>query len=366
MSRFSDRILPQVRTLTPYQPGKPIDELKRELGLERISKLASNENPLGCSPKVAMAVQRALPELARYPDGNAYYLKEALAEHLGVAPTQILPGNGSNEVLELVVRTFAGPGDEVIYDQHAFAVYPLSTQAAGAIGVSVPSKNYAHDLEAMANAITARTKVIFLANPNNPTGTLFDAEAFERFMAQVPGEVIVVLDEAYYEYVQAPDYPDGLDYLPRYPNLLVSRTFSKVYGLAALRLGYLVGDAEIIDYLNRVREPFNVNALAQVAGIAALDDMDFVADSVNLNTDNMAWFTTELERLGLHYIPSQGNFVTVRTGPDTARVNQFLLRQGVIVRPLGGYGMDEWLRISIGTREELAHCLAALQEALNV
>jgi len=366
MSRFFDRILSQVRTLTPYQPGKPIDELQRELGLVRISKLASNENPLGCSPKVLDAIGQALSDLARYPDGNAYYLKERLAEHLGVMPVQILPGNGSNEVLELVVRTFAGPGDEVIYDQHAFAVYPLSTQAAGATGVAVPSKAYGHDLQAMADAITERTKVIFLANPNNPTGTLFDAAAFEQFMQQVPAQVIVVLDEAYYEYVQADDYPDGMDYLPHYPNLLVSRTFSKAYGLASLRLGYLVGDAEIIGYLNRVREPFNVNTLAQVAGIAALDDVDFVAESVNLNTDNMAWFTDALESLGLDYIPSFGNFVTVQTGADTAAINQRLLMQGVIVRPLAGYGMSDWLRISIGTRDELEHCLSALQEALHV
>ncbi|HID01573.1 MAG TPA: histidinol-phosphate transaminase [Piscirickettsiaceae bacterium] len=366
MSRFYDRIVSQVRTLTPYQPGKPIDELQRELGLARISKLASNENPLGCSPKVVAAIEQALPNLARYPDGNAYYFKQKLAAHLGVQPGQILPGNGSNEVLELVVRTFAGPGDEVIYDQYAFAVYPLSTRAAGATGVAVPAKDYAHDLSAMADAITARTKVIFLANPNNPTGTLFDTATFEQFMQRVPEQVIVVLDEAYYEYVQVADYPDGLDYLSRYPNLLVSRTFSKVYGLAGVRLGYLVGDAEIIDYLNRVREPFNVNTLAQVAGMAALDDKDFVAESVELNRDNMAWFTAALSTLKLAYIPSSGNFVTVHTGADTARINQSLLQQGVIVRPLTGYGMAEWLRISIGTRDELEHCVDALQEACRV
>lgn len=366
MNRFFDRIVSQVRTLTPYQPGKPIDELQRELGLVRISKLASNENPLGCSPKVLDAIGQALSDLARYPDGSAYYFKQKLASHLGVQPNQILPGNGSNEVLELVVRTFAGPGDEVIYDQYAFAVYPLSTRAAGATGVAVPSKAYGHDLQAMADAITERTKVIFLANPNNPTGTLFDAAAFDQFMQQVPAQVIVVLDEAYYEYVQTDDYPDGVDYLPHYPNLLVSRTFSKAYGLAGLRLGYLVGDAEIIDYLNRVREPFNVNSLAQVAGMAALDDADFVAESVHLNTDNMAWFTDALASLGLDYIPSFGNFVTVHTGADTAQINQCLLQQGVIVRPLTGYGLAEWLRISIGTRDELEHCMEALQEACRV
>ena len=365
MSRFESVILPQLRTLTPYQPGKPIEELQRELGLKRISKRASNENPLGCSPKVAEAIQKALPDLARYPDGNAYYLKERLAEHLDVAPEQILPGNGSNEVLELVVRAFAGPGDEVIYDQHAFAVYPISTQAAGATGVPVPSCGFAHDLEAMARAVTGHTKVIFLANPNNPTGTLFGTDEFEAFMARVPERVIVVLDEAYYEYVQEDDYPDGLAYLPQYPNLLVSRTFSKVYGLAGLRLGYLVGDAELIDYLNRIREPFNVNTLAQVAGMAALEDEDFVVESIKLNMDNMGWFCYELTQWGVTYLPSSANFVTVHTGSKTASINRRLLKQGVIVRPLEGYGMKEWLRISIGTEAELEHCLTALEKVLE-
>lgn len=360
-------ILPHLQALQPYQPGKPIEELQRELGLIHISKLASNENPLGYSPQVAACLNVALKECHRYPDGNAYYLKAALAEFLGVAPEQILPGNGSNEVLELVARAFAGQGDEIIYNQHAFAVYPLSTQAVGATGIAVPSKDFGHDLEAMVAAITEKTKVIYLANPNNPTGTVFGAEAFERFMAQVPSHVVVVLDEAYFEYAcQLEDYPDGIDYLPQYPNLLVSRTFSKAYGLAGLRVGYLVGDAEIINDINRIREPFNVNTLAQVAAIAALQDQDFVAESVALNHENMQWFTQELRNRGLEYIPSAGNFVTAAFGEQALEINQALLARGVIVRPLVGYGMANWLRISIGTHSELDHCLTALDEVLDV
>ena len=366
MTMFENRILPQIDALMPYQPGKPIEELQREMGLTRVVKLASNENPLGCSPKVKEVLTEALGGLARYPDGNAFYLKQALAAFHGVEPEQILPGNGSNEVLELVVRTFAGPGDEVIYDQHAFAVYPLSTQAAGATGVAVPSRDFAHDLDAMAAAITPRTKLIFLANPNNPTGTLFDDEAFERFMEKVPGHVLVVLDEAYYEYASAHEgYPDGLDYLGRYSNLLISRTFSKAYGLAGLRLGYLIADAEIISYINRVREPFNVNVLAQAAGIAALEDQDFVAEGVALNQRNLNHFERFLAEEGLAFLPSHGNFVSVRFD-DAAAVNDFLLRHGVIVRPLNGYGMADWLRISIGTDEEMNLCMARLKEALHV
>ncbi len=354
--------LSHLENLTPYQPGKPIEELQRELGLTRISKLASNENPLGCSPNVSAALQKAASVLHRYPDGNAYYLKTALATFLGVEPEQILPGNGSNEVLELVARAFAGAGDEVIYDAHAFAVYPLSAQAVGATGVAVPSKAFAHDLKAMAAAITERTKLIYLANPNNPTGTLFGKAEFEHFMKKVPEHVVVVLDEAYYEYAQqVEDYPDGLDYLPHYSNLLVSRTFSKAYGLAGLRIGYLVGDAEIINYLNRLREPFNVNSLAQAAAIAAIEDQAFVFDSVALNHENMCWLMQALKVRELDFISSAGNFISVHF-ERAAAMHQALLEKGVIVRPLVGYRMPEWLRISIGTRGELQHLMDVLDE----
>ncbi len=361
------RPLPQVEQLIPYQPGKPIEELQRELGLTRVSKLASNENPLGASPQVKAALEKAAQDIARYPDGSAHALKQRLAAFHSVEPEMIVVGNGSNEVLELVVRTFAGPGDEVIYDQHAFAVYPLSTRAAGATGVAVPSsESFAHDLDAMAAAVTDRTRLIFLANPNNPTGTYFDRSEFERFMQSVPERVLVVLDEAYFEFVSHPDKLDGAQLLDRYANLAVTRTFSKVYGLANLRIGYLLARPEIADYLNRVREPFNSNHFAQLAAMAALDDQAFVQQSVAYNRQALNELKAVADRFGLETLPAYGNFLTVRFGPEAKAVNEALLRQGVIVRPLAGYGMAEWLRISTGTPEEQAHLTEALETILHV
>ena len=361
------RPLPQIEQLVPYQPGKPIEELQRELGLSRVSKLASNENPLGASPAVQQALLEAAQEIARYPDGSAHRLKQRLADFHSIDPAQIVVGNGSNEVLELVVRTFAGPGDEVIYDEHAFAVYPLSTRAAGATGVAVPSTaGYGHDLDAMAGAITERTRIIFLANPNNPTGTYFGAPAFQHFMQRVPPSVLVVLDEAYFEFVDHPDKLDGTQLLDRYPNLMVTRTFSKVYGLASLRIGYLLGHAELTDYLNRVREPFNTNHFAQWAAMAALDDQAFVQQSVAYNCSALEALQAFMAQFELETLPAHGNFLTVRFGPQAAAINDALLRQGVIVRPLAGYGMAEWLRISTGTPEEQAHLFEALEAILHV
>ena len=361
------RPLPQIEQLVPYQPGKPIEELQRELGLSRVSKLASNENPLGASPAVQQALLEATREIARYPDGSAHRLKQRLADFHSVDPAQIVVGNGSNEVLELVVRTFAGPGDEVIYDEHAFAVYPLSTRAAGATGVAVPSTaGYGHDLDAMAGAITERTRIIFLANPNNPTGTYFGAQAFQRFMQRVPSSVLVVLDEAYFEFVDHPDKLDGTQLLEHYPNLMVTRTFSKVYGLASLRIGYLLGQSELTEYLNRVREPFNTNHFAQWAAMAALDDQAFVQQSVAYNRSALEALQAAMAQFELETLPTHGNFLTVRFGLQAAAINEALLRQGVIVRPLAGYGMAEWLRISTGTPEEQAHLFAALEAILHV
>jgi len=365
MSRI--RPLPQIEQLVPYQPGKPIEELQRELGLTRIAKLASNENPLGASPQVAEALAEAATQIARYPDGSAHALKQHLAAFHQLTPDMIVVGNGSNEVLELVVRTFAGPGDEVIYDAHAFAVYPLSTKAAGATGVAVPStEGYAHDLDAMAAAVTERTRLIFLANPNNPTGTYFDATSFQRFMAQVPDSVLVVLDEAYFEFVQHPDKLDGVRLLARYPNLAVTRTFSKVYGLAGLRIGYLLAQPAVAELLNRVREPFNTNHFAQLAAIAALDDQAFVQRSVAYNREALSELQALAARFGLETLPAHGNFLTVRFGPQAQRVNRALLEKGVIVRPLAGYGMESWLRISTGTPQEQAHLAEALEAVLHV
>lgn len=355
---------PGVQALSPYQPGKPIDELKRELGLTDIIKLASNENPLGASPLAQAAVKAALAELAIYPDGNGFVLKAALQKHFGFAPERLTLGNGSNDILELVGRAFLREGDEAVYSQHAFAVYPLVVQAVGAKGIEVPARNWGHDLPAMAAAITPRTRVVFIANPNNPTGTWFEQAAFEAFMAQVPEQVLVVLDEAYVEYVTQPSALNGFDFLGRYPNLLVSRTFSKAYGLAALRVGYAVASEDITNILNRVRQPFNVNSLALVAAAAALDDTDFVARSRALNAEGMRQLEAGLMRMGLGVIPSRGNFLAFDLGRPGLPVFDALLRRGVIVRPITSYGMPTHLRVTIGLPAENDRFLSTLQQVL--
>ena len=356
-----------VQGLSPYEPGKPIDELARELGLDPagIVKLASNENPLGPSGSALAAIREALPELGRYPDGSAFVLKRALSAHYGLEQSQLTLGNGSNDVLEIIARCFAGPGDEVIFSQYAFAVYPIATKAIGATGVQVPAADWGHDLDAMADAVTERTRLIFVANPNNPTGTMHSAEAIESFLARVPEQVLVVLDEAYCEYMDGEGNPDGLALLPRFPNLIVTRTFSKAWGLAALRVGYSVSSPEIANVLNRVRQPFNVDSLAQVAAAAVLDDKDYLEQSRRVNREGMAQLEDGFRKLGLEWIPSAGNFLAVDVGEQAAAVNQSLLEQGVIVRPVGGYGMPRHLRISIGLPEENRRCLEALGQALN-
>lgn len=356
---------PGVQKLTPYQPGKPIDELKRELGLTgEIVKLASNENPLGTPPAALAAMQAAMGEIARYPDGNGFVLKQALATKYGVGLDQITLGNGSNDVLEIIARAFLTPADEAIYAQHAFAVYPLAVQAIGARGIEVPAKAYGHDLAAMAAAVTERTKLIFLANPNNPTGTWFERAELEAFLAAVPERVVIVLDEAYIEYVDTNDFPNGLDYLAQHPNLIVSRTFSKAYGLAALRVGYALADAQLTNVLNRVRQPFNVNSLALVAAAAALGADDFVVESRQLNRAGMAQLETGLKELGLPFVPSRGNFLLVDLGRPAASLYDALLRQGVIVRPVGAYGLPNHLRVSVGLAAENARFLDALKTVL--
>jgi len=357
---FCDQIQPQILGIHPYIPGKPVSDLKRELGLTQISKLASNENPLGASPVVHSAVASELSEIARYPDGSAYILKNELAKFLEVSVNQIAVGNGSNELLELVARVFAGPGDEIIYSQYGFAVYPISAQVVGATGIEVPAKNWGHDLPAMLAAITEKTKVIYIANPNNPTGTVFGKSEWEAFISQVPKQVVVVLDEAYLEYCDHSDYPNGADYLTAHSNLLVSRTFSKAYGLASLRVGYLLGCDEIIQYINQLRAPFNVNHYAQVAATAAIQDQSFVSQVVALNKSGMQQIVSALTTLGLKHIPSAGNFVVALFDGDASNINQKLLESGVIVRPLANYGMQNALRVSIGTQAENQHFIDAL------
>lgn len=368
MSRnFLDLALPGVQGLSPYVPGKPVDELAREFALNAadIVKLASNENPLGPSPKVCAAIKQELHELTRYPDGSGFALKDALATHYTVEPAQITLGNGSNDILELVARAWLAPGRNAIFSEHAFAVYPIATLASGAECREIPAKNYAHDLAAMAAAIDDNTRVVFIANPNNPTGTWFDQAALNSFLNAVPADVLVVLDEAYIEYAADSDLPDGMAYLNRYPNLLVSRTFSKAYGLAALRVGYAVSSLEVAEILNRVRQPFNVNSLALVAACAALDDKDYLEQSRATNRLGMLQLEEGFKKLGLSWLPSRGNFIAVDFQRDAAVINQRLLEQGVIVRPIAGYGMPHFLRVSIGTAAENQTFLDALNNVLQ-
>ena len=359
-----------VRAIAPYQPGKPISELAREFGLDEraIVKLASNENPRGISPKALAAVKAALPELGRYPDG--YDLTRALSDRLGVAMQQIVLGNGSNDVLEFAGMAFLAPGCSAVYSQHAFAVYPLATQARGAESIVVPAKNFGHDLEAMLAAIRPDTHVVFIANPNNPTGTMLTAAELESFLERAPKNVVVVVDEAYNEYLDPALRCPSIEWIGRFPNLIVTRTFSKVYGLAGLRVGYAVCHAEVAALLNRVRQPFNVNNLAIVAAVAALADDEFVRASYELNVAGMAQLTDGCKRLGLAWIPSYGNFVTVeipRKGgaSQAGAVFQKLLRLGVIVRPLAGYAMPDHLRVTIGLAAENARFLEALEAVLG-
>jgi histidinol-phosphate aminotransferase len=367
MTDFLALAQPGVQQLSPYVPGKPVDELARELDLDPASivKLASNENPLGPSPKALEAIRGELAELTRYPDGNGFELKSRLASRCGVQITQVTLGNGSNDILDLVARAYLAPGLNAVFSQYAFAVYPIATQAVGAQGKAVPAQAYGHDLEAMLAAIDENTRVVFIANPNNPTGTWFGPDALERFLARVPSNVLVVLDEAYIEYAEGDELPDGLQYLARYDNLLVSRTFSKAYGLAALRVGYAICSAQIADVLNRVRQPFNVNSLALAAACAALDDAEYLVQSRQVNDAGMAQLEAGLRELGLSWIASKGNFIAVDFGRDTAAINQALLHEGVIVRPVAGYGMPNFLRVSIGLPAENARFLAALGKVLS-
>lgn len=356
-----------VQALSPYQPGKPIDELARELGLNPadIVKLASNENPLGPSDVALKAAQKALSELCLYPDGNGFDLKQALANRFGVNMDQITLGNGSNDVLEVIARCFADRDAEVIFSQYAFAVYPLVTQAIGAKGVSVPARDWGHDLDAMAAAVTDRTRLIFVANPNNPTGTVHGAAAIEAFLEKIPANVLVVLDEAYCEYLQGGEYPDGVKLLARYPNLIVCRTFSKAWGLAALRVGYSISSPAIADILNRVRQPFNVDSVALAAATSVLADESYLERSREVNTAGLRQLEQAFDRIGLEYIPSSANFIAVDVGERAQDIYQALLAKGVIVRPVGGYGMPRHLRVSVGLAEENQQFIQALEESLS-
>jgi len=354
-----------VRAIAPYLPGKPISELARELGLGEadIVKLASNENPLGPSPLALAAAQDALHDMALYPDGAGFALKSKLSVKFDVAANQIVLGNGSNDILDMAARAFLTAGTSSVYAQHAFAVYPIATQTAGAQGIAVAAKEYGHDLGAMRAAIRDDTRVLWIANPNNPTGTFLPWSEIEAFLATVPPSVLVVLDEAYGEYLPPAERCDTAAWLARFPNLLISRTFSKAYGLAGLRVGYGLGSAEVIDLLNRVRQPFNVNAPALAAAEAALDDSEFLARSYALNSAGMAQLVAGLHALGIDTVPSKGNFLLAKVG-DAARINAELLARGLIVRPVANYGLPEFLRISVGLAGQNTRFLDTLKDCL--
>jgi histidinol-phosphate aminotransferase len=353
-----------IRAISPYLPGKPITELARQMGIpvDSIVKLASNENPLGMSPRARAALQAAIGGLERYPD--QFDLTRALAERFGVAFEQIVLGNGSNDVLDLAARVFLAPGRSSVFSKHAFAVYPLATMSAGGECIAVPAKHYGHDLGAMRAAIRPDTRIVWIANPNNPTGNFLPGAEVKAFLQAVPQDVVVVLDEAYNEYLPPADRVDTLAWLKEFPNLVVTRTFSKIHGLAGLRVGYAVTTTEIADLMHRVRQPFNVNNLALAGAIAALDDHAFIAESYDNNRRGMEQIIAGLKRLGLEHIPSHGNFVTFKAG-DAAKVNQALLKQGVIVRPIAGYALPEHLRVTIGLESENTRFLQALEKALD-
>jgi histidinol-phosphate aminotransferase len=355
-----------IRAIAPYQPGKPISELAREMGLDEagIIKLASNENPLGTGELARRAMQRHLDEVARYPDGSGFELKHALAARYRIDEASIVLGSGSNDVLEMVARAFLGAGASAVYSAHAFAVYPLATQASGAASIIVPAKDYGHDLEAMVAAVRADTRVLWIANPNNPTGTFVAAEEIEASLRRIPSTVIVVLDEAYNEYLPDEVQFDSMRWLERFPNLVITRTFSKAYGLAGLRVGFAAAHPEVADLMNRVRQPFNVSTIAQAAAAAALSDEAFVARSRELNRRGLRQLEAGLDRLGRRYIRSYGNFLTLHAGA-AAEVYQRLLQQGVIVRPVAGYGMPEHLRVTVGLESENERFLQSLQVALH-
>ncbi len=370
MNRFEQWVTPGVRGLHPYQPGKPIDELRREYGVGDIIKLASNENPLGPSPRVQEILAAEGTELARYPDGNGFVLKQALAERHDVDMAQITLGNGSSDVLEFVVRVFVQPGDEVLFSEHAFAMYSIVTQAVSGQAVVAPARDWGHDLEAMRALISERTRVIFIANPNNPTGTWLQSDELQAFIAAVPERVVVVIDEAYFEYASDPalgaaGYPDASRWLSRFPNLLVTRTFSKAYGLAGLRVGYSLSHPDMANLLNRIRPPFNVNSLALAAATAALMDEAHRHQALSLNAEEMARMTDAVTEMGLEFIPSVGNFVSIDVGGDAVSVYDALLYEGVIVRPLANYGMLRHLRMTLGLTAENERFLVALRKVLK-
>lgn len=352
--------------LPSYQPGRPIEEVARELGLPPgdIIKVASNENPLGPSPAALAAMQRVIANLNLYPDGNAFYLKQKLAQKLNAQTANLILGNGSNEIIEFVGHAYMAPGVEVVVSQYCFAVYPLVTKLFGAKLVSVPAKNLGHDLDAMLKAITPQTRVVFVANPNNPTGTVVAKDVLLRFVEQIPANVLLVMDEAYIEFLDGAADLVSLIRSGAKPNLLLMRTFSKIFGLAGLRIGYGIAHPDLIAAFEKVRQPFNINSIAQAGALAALDDTAHMQRTRENNAKGLKFFTEAFAKLKLEFIPSAANFVLVKVG-EGQKVFEAMQRQGVIVRPMGGYQLGEWIRITVGTEKENGRCLKALQSALG-
>ena len=359
-----DQVPEYIRSLVPYAPGKPIEEVEREIGVGNSIKLASNENPLGPSPLAVAAMRQKLAQLHLYPDGDCFYLKDALAAKLHVSSDQLIFGNGSNEIIELAIRTFMRAGDEAVMARQAFVVYKLVVQAMGGISKEVPLRNFTHDLEAIGEAINAKTRIIFLANPNNPTGTIYREPQWKAFLKQVPTDLMIIVDEAYFEYVEAADYPNSLQYHQQGKTLLTLRTFSKLYGLAGLRIGYGIAENEIISLMHRVRQPFNVNAPAQWAALAALDDREHVRRSLESNRQGLRYLIGEFARLGIEYVPSHANFILLRVGKGEEVFNR-LLAQGIIIRPMAGYQLPEYIRVTVGTMDENRKFIDGLKKAVG-
>lgn len=353
-----------IRNITPYQPGKPIEEVERELGIFSVIKLASNENPLGPSPMAILAAEKMLLKAHLYPDGGSYEIKKALANFLQVNPTQLIMGNGSENILELIAKTYLTENSTAIISQYAFLTIQLLIKSYGAKTHTIPAKAFVHDIKQTIAAVDDTTRIIFVVNPNNPTGTYTNAEDMLLLLNSVPSNVLIVVDEAYHEYIEQPDYLNLLPLLPHYPNLIITRTFSKAYGLAGMRLGYSISSTDIADMLNRARLPFNVNSVVASAACAALLDQEYIKKTVKLNALGMDYLTEELKKLNIHYIPSLGNFITIDIMQNSMEIYQKLLYQGVIVRPLGAYDMPTHLRVTIGTLEENEKFLRALREVL--
>ncbi len=354
-----------IKALQPYPPGKPIEEVQREYGVEEVSKLASNENPLSPSPLAVKTLKKNLDELNRYPDGNAYYVKKALSEKFNISEDQIILGNGSDDIVTLIALTFLNPDEEIIVSQYAFVRYQMAAQLMGARCIEVPMVDFQHNLDAFPHFISSKTKAIFFSNPNNPVGTMVSRRKVEKLLGKIADRILIVIDEAYFEYVKDKKYPNCLEYLDQYPNIIVLRTFSKIYGLAGLRIGYGFSSPEIISNINRVIPPFNVNRAAQIAALAALNDERFVKKSANFNRKQRKILYKELDNLNIPYVKSYTNFILIDVGVDGKEIAETLMKKGVIVRPLGIYKLDTYLRVTIGTEAENIKLIKALKETVK-